>query len=118
MKWYHLAGIAVGSIVVVAGVAKLASSMASTRAPDRELPPPPREEARETGNVGERVASGLIGLAREGLRVGADKVRRDDEARERRVEREARSRSEVKTGGDEEEGYDPIAAYHAKNRDE
>ena len=91
MKTWHIVAIAVGSVAAIAIVAKVVSS-SSQREAQFSGPIPggaTGTPAMPGGDAGERAVSGGFGLASRLVDVIADKVARDDAARERQREREA-----------------------------
>lgn len=123
LKWWHYA---LGGVVVVGvgiGLSKAISrSTLDAPAQPYTLPTGNQGTGTQTGSTEERVASGAFGLADRLVTTIADKVRRDDMARERQRERDAanHSRDMDKTsllnGDDNDDGsYDPVAALARKN---
>jgi hypothetical protein len=88
MKTWHWIAIGVGTVAVIAVVAKVATSTSATEQPAMTSPvggvPPV-----QTGNVEERVASGIFGILGQVTEGITAKVARDDAARERERERQA-----------------------------
>ena len=104
--------IGVGAVGVVGLVAYLASRpSAQTETTAHVLAPPPNPTGlpgADSGNVGERVASGLLGIGSQITQGIFAERRRDQEAR-------LANDRDGKGEGTETHGYDPVADYARKH---
>ena len=110
MKPWQWGLVGLGTVVAVYVVVQIATPVAQ---PVTMLAGP--TGVPETGNVGERVASGVVGLAREGLSGIFAKVARDDAAREAQRNRDAAGTGKG-PADPVDANYNPALALAEKNR--